>query len=83
MYKIGFSAYLPEMYRVEQINESIKGNVRLVKWWKMRHAMKHEKRIHHKFHDKRFTFKGSGKTEWFRLNWLELAIIDIDLSFRI
>lgn len=79
--KIGWSAYPPERFRLEQIDESIKSHqVRLVKSWMVLGNTKHEQRLHKKFSDKRFTFKGSGKTEWFKLNWLELALVDIDLS---
>jgi len=55
-------------------------DVRLVKHWKVLGEKKHEYRIHNKFKDKRFSFKGTGKTEWFRFNWIELLILDVDLT---
>jgi len=81
-YKIGFSAYPPQAYRVEQIQETAGKDVRFIHAWMLYRAKRHEARLHRKFGDKRFTFKGSGKTEWFRLNWVELALITIDLGIR-
>lgn len=77
-YKIGISYDVKK--RHADINRSIPGSVRLVTATKVFNVERHEKRLHNKFSCSRFTFRGSGKTEWFRLNWLELALVIVDVQ---
>lgn len=71
-HKIGITTR-PDL-RIEQIREEVpKARYEIV--FKIYRAYANEQRLHRKWSCSRFTFKGSGKTEWFRLNWLEKIFI--------
>ncbi|MCB0336411.1 MAG: GIY-YIG nuclease family protein [Phaeodactylibacter sp.] len=74
-YKIGITSSLP--HRIEQIQEEVpKARYTLtIRIW---NAYRNEQRLHWKWGSERFTHKGSGRTEWFRFNWLELTFVFID-----
>lgn len=80
-YKIGWSR--DPYVRLEYIttgdgkNEPLEG-VRLIKFVKVWNPEAAEKWLHEKWASENFIFRGSGRTEWFRFNWLELAFLEFD-----
>ena len=73
-YKIGI-AKNPK-WRKKDIDEAVKGEVRIIMKRQTFFAESKEKKMHRIFKDVRFTKRGagSGKTEWFRFNFIEAFI---------
>lgn len=73
-FKIGITTNMEN--RLESINKSLKKNrvvvICKIKTWK---AADKEKFLHDLFACSRFTWRGSGKTEYFKLNWLEVICV--------
>ena len=76
-HKIGISKN-PQTRRVT-VDKGVGGKVNLIIARKVIFARRVEQYIHGVFSDSRFTFwrvgKGSGRTEWFDLNWLERLFV--------
>ena len=66
----------------EEGDEGVEG-VHVVDFVKVWDPAKHEAWLHEKWSSERFTFRGSGKTEWFRFNWLELFLVWCDFRWAV
>lgn len=75
-FKIGITGDLEK--RLEAINKSLKKNkVVVIAKVKTYNAKDKEQFLHDLFACSRITWRGSGKTEYFRLNWLEVIFVMI------
>lgn len=75
-FKIGITTNMEN--RLQAINKSLKKNeVVVISKARINNAKKKEKFLHDLFECSRFTFLGSGKTEYFHLNWLEVIFVMI------
>lgn len=68
--------------RKHYIGQNVPG-IRIIRCIRTNRAAYWEERLHNKYASSRFTLRsgGSGRTEYFRLNWLEFAVLLYDYFF--
>lgn len=68
--------------RLGYIRENV-SDIQLIRLVKTNRAAFWERHLHEKYSSSRFTFRGAGagKTEYFRFNWLEMALVLYDFFY--